>query len=310
MTDDSVWQPVSDASTMWETSLGGSDEVPADPQNMNPGELSRTFTGMFEKVASFEAGLGVLPNPASDCSSENGRNFMFALKTNLVGSVNPVSVPTTTTTTTTPPCLTLNIGSAVVKHNNLNGDNNSWDNAETLHLGSVATVGDTVVDLVITATDGYVSNGNDGVFHDFGRLNMLCGKTGQFTFRFVDDVNGEPVNIDRLCWSFADLDTGLDGKCTESVTMGGFDSYYVAKGSELNVASSSDDDTMTFTASTHGTGSDNPQDPVAMSNLQASRSVGLVFTDVSVLTATVAVSEGPPSRGRNVFFAGGSVVVS
>jgi hypothetical protein len=70
MTDDSVWQAVSDASTMWETSLGGSDEVPADPQNMNPGELSRTFTGMFEKVASFEAGLGVLPNPASDCSSE------------------------------------------------------------------------------------------------------------------------------------------------------------------------------------------------------------------------------------------------
>ena len=89
--------------------------------------------------------------------------------------------------------------------------------------------------------------------------------------------------------------------------MSGFDSFYVSKATELQVSTAPDGRT-TFTATQSGHRGDNARDPLHLTEQEAKRSVNFVFTTVSKISMTLAVSNSAWVYGRDFLFSGKSAV--
>ena len=237
-------------------------------------------------------------------------------------STTATTTTTTTTTTEAPVCDAagpdqhLRLDRATVIQNNLDGEGPSSSGPEVIRYSDVATLADgTVVDLVVSSDGGYtpfegqvIRNGlsQDGPVGIIGMEASLDGNTVDLDFSFVSSSSGLPVEMATIDFSILDADTGLTS-AQESVTVSGFDSFYVSKETEIQV-STAPDGRATFTATQSGHRQDNAKDPLHLTERQAKRSVNFVFTTVSKISMTLAVSNSAWVYGRDFLFSGKSAV--
>merc|ERR1719158_1180275 len=126
-------------------------------------------------------------------------------------------------------------------------------------------------------------------------------------FKFVDPANHDaPVAVGKFDLSLMDIDQGRTS-AQESVTIGGFDSYYLSRSTEVQVAPASNGQ-LTFSSSKFGERSDNPADPMHLTQVQQDRTVNLVFTKVSTIPVTFKVATSIAVYGRDFMFGGRSAV--
>eukprot|EP00927_Polykrikos_kofoidii_P027199 TRINITY_DN2401_c0_g1_i6.p1 TRINITY_DN2401_c0_g1~~TRINITY_DN2401_c0_g1_i6.p1 ORF type:complete len:495 (-),score=68.98 TRINITY_DN2401_c0_g1_i6:106-1590(-) len=255
-------------------------------------QQDRSITAYYSRTSEFSVEIG--SEKDDGCERSEGRDFMFTFFPPTAAPIDKTKADKVVT------CQTLNLMDSVVSRNELGKE-------ETLVYSKVAFYDGEDIDLVVERISGNNLPSNperDALKEGFGRINGQCGTAVKLRFRLVGHYDGSPVVVPNVCLSFADIDGGIDGKCTEAVTIDGFDSFYLADKTELLVTTS--DGATTFSATTRGQGSDNPADPSAMSDLQSRRAVGFSFPWASEIVATL--TWGPDGYGgRNIFFSGGTI---
>merc|ERR1712083_552891 len=80
----------------------------------------------------------------------------------------------------------------------------------------------------------------------------------------------------------------------EHVTVCNYKEYYLTNSTEIETTK--DDDCATFTASKSGNGTDNPDDPLALTKLQKNRAVTLMFEDTSAFNVEIGATAGELGR--------------
>lgn len=178
---------------------------------------------------------------------------------------------------------------------------------------SVATIGAITVDLVGVVSGGTYNTSNtsaNGLNGQFGQINLYKGSDVNFTFTLVDPNNSDvPVVADSF--KFAVFDVDYHSSATnpiESVTYlgtnGTFGGYTISSTTELDIAGTTAN--PTFTATTPGDTSDNPNDPNALTAQQQNRTVLFHFLNASSIELNFATTPNitPTVGGRNLLFAG------
>jgi len=294
---------------LWKsTTVGDKTDNPTSLTNMTQVQKDRTVTAIYEHTHSFHA-FAMVNNTFDPAECLNGfsRGINFAFRTALADETpatpNPKAV---TTTTTTPPCLNLDFRNAYVRSSNLGGFGPDADGIRGLVIGGASSTEGEEILLHITAV-GETYQPNDptknGLDDMFGRINGMCGTSVDLRFDLVRSSDGSPFVAERLCIEFSGIDAGVQGMCTESVAVGGFDGYFVTDTTALSSSISIVDGMTNFTAGAHGTGVDNPMDPHSMSQVQKDRTVGFEFESVSGFSARFSWGSGGIG-GRNIFFSG------
>jgi hypothetical protein len=146
--------------------------------------------------------------------------------------------------------------------------------------------------------------GGDGL-NPYGFINLKCGLDTimRYTF-FVNDT--VPVQIQKVFFSFHDLDSGNEGILKEFIGADGYVENYLADNTEL-VEVESPNLTTTFggtvwISSTPGNGADNPTNPMHLTLQQAKRTVTLAFDNVSSIDTLYGLTENSGCIGRNLMF--------
>merc|ERR1712159_740009 len=96
-----------------------------------------------------------------------------------------------------------------------------------------------------------------------GQISMKPNSQAVFKFAVVDSATGEPVTLPGLIISILDLDQDRNDKKRESVAPYGFDTYTLSNDTEVDVYVN-DEGITSFRSTTKGTGSDNPHDPMEL----------------------------------------------
>jgi hypothetical protein len=155
-----------------------------------------------------------------------------------------------------------------------------------LILGGIGMVGGKPLDLEITAKDGYkgklAKNGKtaDGFY---GIINLDVCTKGDFTFQFKKD--GEPFTMPEFSISFFDLDKGKEKE--EILDVNAYASFKTAAEPDYTLTKTADSAHMV--AGSHGTGEDNPKDPMQLTALQKSRSASFSYKDTSEFQVSMEV---------------------
>lgn len=209
---------------------------------------------------------------------------------------------------------------ANVIHSNLGGAGPDTGD-ETLVFGNVKAG----VNLVITATSPYTPNtvnAQGGILRNdikngFGAINLASGSSVDLKFEFQDAATGQPKVLDQFLFTFFDADHGMAHESREAVTITGFSSYKYTADTALDVTETAVDNAAlaagagiaTFTSTMRGGKVDNPTNPLALNDLQARRTVVLMFENKADFTVSAGESGYANPQGRNIFFAGTSSVV-
>mmetsp|Transcript_8955 Transcript_8955/g.16119 ORF Transcript_8955/g.16119 Transcript_8955/m.16119 type:complete len:430 (+) Transcript_8955:56-1345(+) len=237
------------------------------------------------------------------------------------------SPATPTTTTTTNACgfshpTEIRMENSHLVTNNLGGAGPDTDSPKELRFTGVATIDGANVDLVVQSMSTYqpgVAEGN-GVFGEFGRINVKEGSSVDLKFSFVDGKSGQPVVLPAFYLSIFDIDQSERGDQTESVTVdvGGMDQYVTDSMSEVLVAPGAQGKVV-FTSTRHGAPCDDPKDPWEFSEVkcdgsrvdQRLRAVTMHFSNVATVSLSPSVScTGEECFGyRSLIFAGSSGLV-
>jgi cell division septation protein DedD len=178
---------------------------------------------------------------------------------------------------------------------------------EKLLLANVTTVGGNAVDVEIVATSPFTTNANgvpNGVAGDFLRINQLQGTSVDLTWTFRMQGSGLPVALEGVALTVWDFDKGPDpGQLVESMTIGPVDAYYVKPNTEI-IAQALGNSFYSATASTWGTGADNPIDRYDLRPHVASKAITVTAYRRSTFNMTLSTTPG--WGGRNFFFSGKS----
>jgi len=152
-------------------------------------------------------------------------------------------------------------------------------------------VGDKVIDLVVKGVGGdYKGKGTkNGKKGQFGVTNMKAGHNVELEFTFVDS-DGAAVVLDSLALSFYDLDEGKKGKSRSTLTACKATNAILTTNTELTLQRP--DNCFEVSSSQHGTKANNPTAPGSLTQEQGGRSVTFVYSGVSSVTVTMAVSKG------------------
>lgn len=179
-------------------------------------------------------------------------------------------------------------------------------------------------DLLVSASSAYTPNMlnptggvlRNGIRQSFGVINMASGSTTDLVFSLKDSATGADKVLDRFVVTFFDGDHGMGHESRESIGITGFSNYIVADESDLVVETSASDADLvlgagqaTFTSTLRGTKEDNPVSPLALSDLQAKRSVSAYFESKSSFNVVLTESGYFNPQGRNIFFAGTSTLM-
>jgi len=141
---------------------------------------------------------------------------------------------------------------------------------------------------------------------NFMGVNTLPGKEMHLDFKVTEIDSSTPKTLPKAYITFFDLDSHAQGNA-EYVCVSHFLNAYVTKGSELTRTEEDKNGIKEtcFTASTVGTGLDNPKDPLTLTPQQLNRAVTLEFKDFVGLTATVGSKEASgQTHGRKFDFIG------
>jgi len=190
-------------------------------------------------------------------------------------------------------------------NNNLDGKGPDNTTEKSIRFGEVIVKDGEALDLVVTNENPYAGDSRNGKWHDhpMGCINVAANYALDVKLTFVKPKTMTPVVVDGFLLSIADLDTSAAKTAIEQVTIGGY-LQESTLGSNSTVLVNDHDGVTTFTATIHGSGSDNPTDMMNLTDLQASKAVSLVFGKVSEVKMTLQVLGGKHSR--NFYFAGKS----
>lgn len=249
-------------------------------------------------------------------ASGGGRNFVFAGRSAVLDCGKPLT--TTTTTTTVPPPTTchtedvsmnLNFFGSATPTTHLN-----FERGQEMVFTNVGRTADgNHVDMVVKALSPYKPHNMD-LNHvwwkgSFGLINLQAQEDENHVdllMKFKNPATDEPVTLEHLDLSFLDLDGGRT-TARETVTISGFQSYYVSADSVVT-AEPLADGRWRFGSTTFGERADNPDDPLHLTASQANKAVNLVFADVSEILLTLTVDPSNWVYGRDFIMAGTSAV--
>jgi len=180
---------------------------------------------------------------------------------------------------------------------------------ETINL--MVNVDYTATHKVVDGASAYAvyRNWKNGRSGKFGIINLMNNHGIDVEFRFVDDEN-KPVVLDAFEFDFFDIDAGKyddDGSLLGVEKLRVFDyTKYTnseAVGIASTVAEKDDADGGYFIGAREGFGSDNPTDPLKLTNVQVSSTVKFFFQNKSSFKMSFSVLGGSATKGRNLMFA-------
>lgn len=188
---------------------------------------------------------------------------------------------------------------ALLVNNNLGGLG-PGGGPETMEY-TVAIVDGANVNLIIENLTVYEpkNSSTNGMQDNFGIINIDAGHSTAFRGRLVDEATGAAYVLSNLHLHFADMDSGETGASAEHVmTCDLGDSTLTADTTvATNVYAGGCSD---FGATYKGNASDDPTDPMALTELQADNSVKFSYFSVSEFNFTLLIEPG--SGGRNFMF--------
>eukprot|EP00958_Prasinococcus_capsulatus_P002309 scaffold207_cov409-Prasinococcus_capsulatus_cf.AAC.14 len=178
---------------------------------------------------------------------------------------------------------------------------------DVLKFANLGTVNGEQVSLVVSNSTEYIPAvaARNGLHGGFGSINVANGHQTKFIFQFVNDV-GNPIILERLLFSFFDIDGAADGVASESLGIKGYTSYFVTPTTTLNISESTAPSILSNFSSTRQSGvKDNPKDPNTLNQAQRDKSVSFLFHDVSEFGVwlTTGGQNGRNRGGRDFLFA-------
>lgn len=200
-----------------------------------------------------------------------------------------------------------------IRYNNLGGKGPDTG-PEGIRYGNVITLNERQVDLLVSAQSPYerFRRSQNGLNGKVGKINLYHDGNVDLKFQWLDAETDAPVTMGRFTMSVFDLDEGPDGTAKETLTAGGFASDYMMDFTSLRTADLPDG-RRSYASTTHGRGSNNPSDPLDLTEVAAAHTVSLEYAEgLSEFTLNYAVSKAaekllrPDYMGRNFLFAGAS----
>jgi hypothetical protein len=144
---------------------------------------------------------------------------------------------------------------------------------------------------------------------NMGQISMKTDTQAVFKFTVVDAATNEPVVLPGMVISILDLDQNPKDKKRESVAPYGFDTYTLSNDTEVEVYVN-DEGITSFRSTTPGTGSDNPHDPLELTELQKNRAVEFTFSNLDSFELWTQMTMGyKTQKGGNFIFSGPSSIV-
>lgn len=194
-----------------------------------------------------------------------------------------------------------------VKFNNLGSLGPDFEGPEGIRYGEITEVHNgRYVDLLVNAASKpYVPHysSKNGLHGSFGNINLYNNNSIDLVFHFIDSESGEPVEMPGFHITVFDLDQGPYASAKEFLTVDGFDEAHLMAFTSLNTRGLADG-RREFSSTVHGTGENNPVDPLSLTEHQAAHAVDLVFpAGLSEFKMNYAVGEAR-AMGRNMLFAG------
>jgi len=148
----------------------------------------------------------------------------------------------------------------------------------------------------------------------FGTLHVATGTRTHFSFMFIHAKTNKPMTIPSVYFSVFDVDHGPGTR--ERVDISNYQTYSIQEGSELQTQQSTVNGTnsMTVTSIEEGHASDNPGDPLRMTDLQAKRTITFLFRNTYEIPIAMEVLQKNTTpqllpQGRNFMFSGVSSLV-
>jgi hypothetical protein len=135
----------------------------------------------------------------------------------------------------------------------------------------------------------------NGMQGEYGSVNIMHGTSVDIMMTVRHAKSHLNLKIPHVALTFFDLDEGPDGKCQESVTVGGFTDIIVTDKTEV-IQEKEADGRTSFKASTYGTGEDNPENPMFLTDQQKNRAVSLIFDKFHEHKVTLAATHGATPR--------------
>lgn len=156
------------------------------------------------------------------------------------------------------------------KHNFLNKFMPGVTNP-SLRFYHLCRVGKQWYDMLVTNTTpyygmNYARNGAFGMMRHggFGNINLMSDTSLGLDFTIVKSGTSDPAMVASTVFSVTDMDTGHEGQ-TEFVTTKGFSKVHMTKDTQI-VRVENKDGTETFSATRYGGMSDNPENPLKMTD--------------------------------------------
>jgi len=135
----------------------------------------------------------------------------------------------------------------------------------------------------------------NGMFGKFGAVNVKQGESVMLRVHAYDADTKTDIHLPHAAISFFDLDTGYnDNHNVEHVKIKGFKAYYLSNETEVLVEEG--ENYTSFTATTEGTGDDNPSEPTELTVQQKNRAVTVEFEDTAAFVFEVGASAGKTGR--------------
>lgn len=158
------------------------------------------------------------------------------------------------------------------------------------------------IDLEITAMTPYFpfNSSMNGMNGEFLSVNLRSGTSVDLRFKFVDRATKAPFKAEPFFFSVFDLDKQADGGSQESVVV---EPYLWHRLSEKSFVT--EEDGM-FTGTVPGKQDDNPSNALALEDDHISRSISFMMDSTNGFVVRLSVKPG--WTGRNILFAGNSVV--
>mmetsp|Transcript_91653 Transcript_91653/g.285664 ORF Transcript_91653/g.285664 Transcript_91653/m.285664 type:complete len:1020 (-) Transcript_91653:377-3436(-) len=133
-----------------------------------------------------------------------------------------------------------------------------------------------------------------GMQGKYASVNIKPGTHLDYTLHFYDGTTGQRLTLKNYSLTLFDLDTGHAGASREYVELHGFAGYHLTKNTEVKVSKRGS--RTRFSASTEGTGADNPTDPMFLTAQQKNRAVTALYENVDEVSVRVGAGPGATAR--------------
>ena len=150
-----------------------------------------------------------------------------------------------------------------------------------------------------------IVNGITGTNHDYVRFSLTCGQSVTFNVTLVDSATMGKVAVPRFRLTIADIDEGIDGRCSESIIVTGYESFELAPGTELTTETTPAG--LLIKSGSRGSGADNPSN-IYLSGVQKARAVQYIIAGTNTFTLTYKTSANAAGEvgyaGREIYMSG------